>query len=76
MGTWNPQTGSRGRSLGQFWMECGGRGGSEGVRIESGVRQRYIMFPWLLNVYMVGVMKKVKMRMGRRRVRFLEEGRK
>ena len=33
------------------------------------------MFPWLLNVYMDAVMKEVKMRMGRRGMRFQEEGR-
>ena len=33
------------------------------------------MFPWLFNVYMVGVMKEVKTGMGRRRVRFLEDER-
>ena len=33
------------------------------------------MSPWLLNVYMDGVMKEVKMGMGRRGVRFLEDGR-
>ena len=30
---------------------------SEGFRVESGVRQDYIMSPWLFNVYMDGVMK-------------------
>ena len=33
------------------------------------------MFPWLFNVYMDGVMKEVKMGMGRKGVRFLEDGR-
>ena len=33
------------------------------------------MSPWLFNVYMDGVMKEVKMGMGRRGVRFLEDGR-
>ena len=32
------------------------------------------MSPWLFNVYMDGVMKEVKMRMGRRGVSFLEDG--
>ena len=35
-------------------------GESERFRIDSGVRQGYIISPWLLNVYMVGVMKEVK----------------
>ena len=39
---------------------------SERFRIDSGVRQARIMSPWLFNVNMDGVMKKVKMRMGRR----------
>ena len=46
-------------------------GESEWFRIESGVRQGCIMSPWLVNVYMDGVMKEVKMGMGRRRVREL-----
>ena len=33
------------------------------------------MSPWLLNAYMDAVMKEVKMRMGRRGVSFLEDGR-
>ena len=33
------------------------------------------MSPWLFNVYMGGVMKKVKMGMGRKGVSFLENGR-
>ena len=33
------------------------------------------MFPWLFNVYMDGVIKEVKIEVGRRRVRFLEDGR-
>ena len=33
------------------------------------------MSPWLLNVYMDGVMKEVKIGMGRRGVSFLEDGR-
>ena len=39
---------------------------SERFRIDSGVRQRYIMSPWMFNVYMNGGMKEVKMGMGRR----------
>ena len=35
-----------------------------------------IMSPWLFNVYMDAVMKDVKMGMGRRGVKFQEEGRK
>ena len=37
------------------------------------MRQGYTMSPWLFNVYMNAVMKKMKM--GRRGVRFLEDGR-
>ena len=33
------------------------------------------MFPWLFKVYMNSVMKEVKMGMGRKEVRFMEEGR-
>ena len=33
------------------------------------------MSPWLFNIYMDGVMKEVKMEMGRRGVRFQEDGR-
>ena len=33
------------------------------------------MSPWLFNVYMYGGMKEVKMGMGRKRVKFLEDGR-
>ena len=33
------------------------------------------MSPWLFNVYMEGVMKEVKMEMGMREVRFLEDWR-
>ena len=48
---------------------------SEGFRIDSGVRPGCIMSPWLFNVYMDGVVKEVKMGMGRRVVGFLEDGR-
>ena len=41
-------------------------------RIESDVRQSFIMSPWLFNVYMGAMVKEVKMRMGRMEVRFLE----
>ena len=34
------------------------------------------MFPWLFNVYMDGAMEEVKIGMGRRRLSFLEDGRK
>ena len=46
---------------------------SERFRIYSEARQGCIMFPWLFNVYMNGVMKEVKMGMGRREVSFLED---
>ena len=38
---------------------------SERFRIDSGVRQGCIMSPCIFNVYMDGVMKKVKMRNGK-----------
>ena len=50
-------------------------GMSERLMIDSRVRQGCIMSLWLFNVYMDGVMKEVKMGMGRRRVSFLEDGR-
>ena len=37
--------------------------------------QGFIKFPWLFNIYMDAVMKEVKMGIGRREVRFQEEGR-
>ena len=37
---------------------------SECFRINSDVRQRCIMFPWLFNVHMDAVKKAVKMGMG------------
>ena len=46
---------------------------SEWIRIDGEVRQGYIMSSWLFNVYKDGVMKEVGM--GRRGVRFLEDGR-
>ena len=49
-------------------------GESECFRIDSGVRQGCIMYPWLFNVYMDGVLKVVKMGMGRRGVSFMEDG--
>ena len=42
--------------------------------IDSGERQVCIISPWLLNIYMDAVME-VKMEMGRRGVRFRDEGR-
>ena len=48
---------------------------SQCFRIDSGVRQGCIMSPWLFNVYIDAVTKEVKMKMRRRGVRFLEEGR-
>ena len=50
-------------------------GESKQFRIDSKVREGCIMSPWLFNVYMDGVMKEVKMEMGRRRVNFLEDWR-
>ena len=50
-------------------------GKSECFRIDSAVKQVCIMSPWHFNVYMDTVMKKLKMGMGRRGMRFQEEGR-
>ena len=47
---------------------------SERIRMDSVVSQGCIMSPWVFNVYMDGMMKE-KMGMGRRGVRFLEDGR-
>ena len=48
---------------------------SEQFRLDGVVRQGCIMSSCLFNVYMDGVMKEVKMGMGRRGVSFLEDGR-
>ena len=50
-------------------------GESDCFRIDSGVRQGCIMSPCLFNVYMDAEMKEVEMGIGRRGVRFQEEGR-
>ena len=50
-------------------------GDSEWFRIDGDMRQGCIMSPWLFNVYMDAVIKEVKIGMGRRGVRFLEDGR-
>ena len=36
------------------------------MRIDKGVRQEFILSPWLFNVYMDAVIKKAKRKMGRR----------
>ena len=46
-------------------------GESEWFGIDNGVRQKCINTPWLFNVYM----EAVKMRIGRKEMRFQEEGR-
>ena len=48
---------------------------SERFRIDSRVRQGCSMSPWLFNVNMDAVRYEVKMEMGRRGVKFLDEGR-
>ena len=48
---------------------------SNRFRIDSGVRQGCTMSPWLFNVYMDGMIKEVKIRMGQREVRLLKDGR-
>ena len=50
-------------------------GESEQFRIDGVVRQGCVMSPCLFNVYMDGVMKEVKMGMGRRGVSSTEDGR-
>ena len=50
-------------------------GESKLFRIDIGVRQGCIMSTWIFYVYMDAVMKEVKMGMGMRGVRFLEDGR-
>ena len=50
-------------------------GESDWFRVDSGVRQGRIMSPWLFNVFMDAVMKGVKIGMGRKGRRVLEEGR-
>ena len=39
---------------------------SQHFRIDSGVRQGYIMSPWLFNVYMDGVLKELKFGIGKK----------
>ena len=48
---------------------------SECFKIDSGVRQVCIMFPWFFNVYMNAVINELKMGIGRKGVRFHEGGR-
>ena len=48
---------------------------SKCFRIKSRVRHGCIMSPWLFNAYMDTLMKELNMGMGRRGVRFQEEGR-
>ena len=48
---------------------------SKCFRIYGGVRQVCIMSLWLFNVYMDAVMNEVTMGMGKREVRFQEQGR-
>ena len=50
-------------------------GEKEQFWIDSGVRQGCIMFPWLFNLYMDGVMKEVKIGTGRKGLSFLEDER-
>ena len=51
------------------------KGVGEWFRIYGRVGEGCIMSPWLFNVYMDAVMKEVKKGIGRREVRFMEEGR-
>ena len=54
---------------------CVKGGESEQFRVDSRVKHRCIVSPWLFSVYMEGVMKEGKMGMGRRVASFLEDGR-
>ena len=47
-------------------------GENECFRIDSGVRHRYMISPWLFNVYMNAARRDMKMGMRRMGVRFLE----
>ena len=50
-------------------------GDTDCFRIDIGFRRGYIMFPYLFNVNIYEVMKEVKIGVGRRGLRFQEEGR-
>ena len=50
-------------------------GESEQFGIDNGVRQGCIMSPWLFNINMEGVIKEVKMGIGKMGVSFMEDGR-
>ncbi len=49
---------------------------SEHLEIKVGLRQGCVMSPWLFNIYMDGVMRKVKGKVGEAEVRLYDEGRK
>ncbi len=49
---------------------------SEHFEIKVGLRQRYVMSPWLFNIYMDGVMREMKGKVGEVGVRMYVEGRK
>ncbi len=48
---------------------------SEHFEIKVGVRQGCVMLPWLFNIYMDGVMREVKGKVGEVGVRMYIEGR-
>ncbi len=49
---------------------------SEHFEIQVGLRQGCVMLPWLFNIYMDGVMREMKGRVGEVGVRMYAEGRK
>ncbi len=49
---------------------------SEHFEIKVGLRQGCVMSPWLFNIYMDGVMREVKGKVGEVGVRMYDEGRK
>ncbi len=49
---------------------------SEHSEVKMGLRQGCVMSPWLFNIYMDGVMKEVKGKVGEVGVRMYDEGRK
>ncbi len=55
------------------WVKIRGET-SEHFEIKVGLRQGCVMSPWLFNIYMDGVMRKVKGKVGKVAVRMYNEG--